>query len=160
MKRGSTFFLQAVVAFLGLATLAVCLFALPAIWQGSSAELPTATNAIYLIIIGLYLTAIPFFIAQWQAIKLLRYIKENKAFSELSVKALRTSKQCWTAIAVLYLAGVPLLLPIAQADDAPGLMLMGIVIAMAPVAVAVFAAVLEQLFESGMNLKSENELTV
>jgi hypothetical protein len=160
MKRGSTFFLQGVVVFLGLATLAICVFALPEIWKGSSEEYPTASHAISLIVIGLYVTAIPFFIALWQALKLLRYIKENKAFSDLSVRALRTSKRCWTVIAVLYLGGVPLLIPIAHADDAPGLLPIGLIIALAPVAVAVFAAVLERLLQSGMDLKSENELTV
>lgn len=160
MKKGSTNFLRGFVLFLGLATLAICVFALPEMWKGGSEEFPTASRSVFLIMLGLYATAVPFFIALWQAMKLLRNIDQNNAFSESSVQALRTSKHCWIVIAVLYLGGVPLLLPIAQADDAPGLMLFGLIIALAPVAVAAFAAVLERLLQSGMELRSENELTV
>jgi hypothetical protein len=160
MKQGSTLFLQGAIVFLGLATVALCVFALPSLWKGASEEFPTASLAVHLIVAGLYMTAIPFFIALGQAIKLLRYIKEDNAFSGQSVKALQVIKRCWIVIAILYMAGVPLLFPIAQADDAPGLMLMGLVVALAPITVAVFAAVLQRLLKSGMDLKSENELTV
>lgn len=160
MKSGSTLFLQGIIVLLGLAAIAICVFALPEIWKGGPVEYPSASFAIRLIVIGLYATAIPFFIALWQALKLLRYIRENKAFSDLSVNALRNSKRCWAVIALLYLGGVPLLLPIAQADDAPGLLPIGLIISFAPVTVAVFAAVLERLLRSGMELAVENELTV
>lgn len=160
MKKGSAYFLRGFIVFLGLAVLAICVFALPEMWEGGSEEFPTASRAIFLIVIGLYATAIPFFIALWQALKLLRNIDQDQAFSDSSVRALRNSKLCWIVIAVLYTGGVPLLLPIAQADDAPGLMLFGAAIACAPIAVAAFAAVLQRLLESGMEFKSENELTV
>jgi ABC-type tungstate transport system substrate-binding protein len=52
------------------------------------------------------------------------------------------------------------LYPIADADDAPGLIIIGAAIACAPVVIAVFAAVLERLLQSAIDLKSENDLTV
>lgn len=160
MKHVSTHFLRAVLAFIGLGALAVCVFALPEMWQGGSAEFPMASNAIFLIMMGLYATTIPFFVALWQALKLLKYIDQDKAFSGLSVKALRTIRQCAIAIAVLFLGGVPLLYPIADADDAPGLLIVGLVIACAPVVVAVFASVLHKVFQSAIEIQTENELTV
>lgn len=160
MKRGSTFFLRGAVVFMGLAVLALCIFGLPAMWKGGSEEFPQASRAIFLIVIGLYATAIPFFIALWQTLKLLRYIDRNEAFSDLSVKALRNIKRCAAVIAVLYVGGVPLLLPIAEADDAPGLILIGMAIACAPIVIAVFAAILQKLLQNAIDLKSENELTV
>lgn len=145
---------------LAVITLVICVFALPEMWRGGSEEFPAASQSVSVIVIGLYLTAIPFLVALWQAFKLLRYIKENRAFSDSSVTALQVSKRCWITISALYLGGIPLLFPIAQADDAPGLILFGVAIALAPVTVAVFAAVLERLMKSGMDLKSENDLTV
>ena len=156
MKRGPTLFLRGFIVFMGLAVLALCIFGLPAMWRGGSTEFPMASNAIYLIVIGMYATAIPFFVALWQALKLLNYIDQNKAFSNLSVKALRTIKRSATIIAVLYVGGVPLLFPIAEADDAPGILVMGMVVAFAPIVVAVFAATLQKLLQSAIDLKSEN----
>jgi hypothetical protein len=46
----------------------------------------------YLIFMDLYAAAIPFYFALYQAFKLLSYIDGNKAFSELSVKALKNIK--------------------------------------------------------------------
>lgn len=160
MKQGSTYFLRAVIFALGLGVLALCVFALPHLWRVGSEEFPIASRALFLIMICLYLTAIPFFIALWQALKLLSYIDKNKAFSELSVKTLRNIKYCAIAISGLYSANVPLLYPIADADDAPGLIIIGAAIACAPVVIAVFAAVLERLLQSAIDLKSENDLTV
>lgn len=160
MKRGSTHFLRFVISIIGLGVLALCIFALPEMWRGGSVEFPTASNALLLIMLGMYASAVPFFFGVWQTFKLLRYIDTNTAFSDLSVRALRNIKYCAAIIAVLYVTGVPLLLPIAEADDAPGLMLIGLGIACAPVAVAVFASLLEKLLQNAITLQSENELTI
>lgn len=160
MKRGQTYFLKAALIFMALSVLAFCIFALPSIWKGGSAEFPEASHAVVLIVIGLYVTVIPFYIALWQAFKLLGYIDQNKAFSEMSVNALKHIKYCAIVISVLYVCGVPLLFPIADADDAPGLILIGAAIACGPIVIAVFAAILEKLLQNALDLKSENDLTV
>ncbi|AKM78689.1 TPA: DUF2975 domain-containing protein [Candidatus Wolfebacteria bacterium] len=160
MKRGSTNFLRFTVYVMGSIVLALCIFALPEMWQGGSVEFPMVDYAIFLIMMGMYVTAVPFFIALWQTLKLLTYIDQNKAFSELSVKALRNIKRCAAIIAVLYVGGVPLLFPIADAEDAPGMLIIGMIIACAPITVAVFAAVLQKLLQSAIDIKSENDLTV
>ena len=46
------------------------------------------------------------------------------------------------------MGGVPLLYPIAEVDDAPGLLLMGFAMACIPIVVAVSAEVLEMLVKS------------
>lgn len=160
MKRGSTNLLRFVIFLIGTGVLALCIFGLPAMWRGGSEEFPMASYALFLIMIGLYATAVPFFIALWQTLKLLSYIDQNKAFSDLSVKALKKIKYCAIGIAVLYIGGVPLLIPIAQSDDAPGLVVIGMGIACAPIVIAVFASVLQKLMQNAIDIKSENDLTV
>jgi Protein of unknown function (DUF3036). len=155
MKRGSTHFLRFVIFLMGVGVFALCIFALPAMWKGGSEEFPTASRAIFLIVIGLYATAIPFFIGLWQTLKLLTYIDQSRAFSELSVEALKNIKHCAIAITILYMGGVPLLAPIAQADDAPGLILAGTVIACAPMVVAVFATVLQKLLQNAIDINQK-----
>ncbi len=157
MKRGSTHFLRFTTFFFGMAVLAICIFGLPVIYREFAGQFPIPS---LVIIILLYATSVPFFIALWQTFKLLRYIDQNSAFSPSSVAALRNIKYCAIAMSLLYLACVPFLIPIADADDAPGLMLIGGVFACAPLVIAVFAAVLQRLLQNAIDIKSENDLTV
>lgn len=154
IKQGSTHFLRLVILFLGIVVLALSIFALPAMWSGGSSEFPTASLAIFLIMIGLYVTMVPFFFALWQTLNLLKYIDQNKAFSTLSMTALKNIKYCAITIAVLYIGGIPLLFPIAQADDAPGLIIFGAIIACAPIVVAVFASVMQRLLQQAIKMKT------
>lgn len=153
MKNISTYFLRFMSFVFGLGVLALCIFALPSIWKGGSIEFPEASLAIYFIVIGLYVTAIPFFFGLWQVYKLLGYIDKDSIFSELSLGALRKIKYSAGVIALLYVGGVPLLLPIAEADDAPGLILIGMGIALIPVTVTVFSMILEKLLKQVVQMK-------
>jgi len=150
MKRGSTIFLKTVIFFIGIIVLALCIFWLPSF----------ANYFHYPVLIGVYATAITFFFALYQALKILSYIDKNKAFSELSVKALKYIKYCAVTISIIYAGLIPLIFPIADADDAPGLVGFPVIIIFASIVVAVFAAVLQKLLKEAIDIKSENDLTV
>ena len=55
---------------------------------------------------------------------------------------------------------MPLLIPIADADDAQGLVGLPVIIIFASSLIAVFAAVLQKLLKEAIDIKSENDLTV
>ncbi len=163
MKKGSTLILKLAIVLIGLAVLALCIFALPSAWGAvrlEFPEFPSVSYASHLIILGMYVTTIPFYIGLYQGLKLLTFIDKNTAFSEASVKALRNIKLCAFLIGAIYLAGVPLLFPLADADDAPGVLPIGFIIACVPIVVSIFSAVLERLLRSAIDMKSENDLTV
>jgi Protein of unknown function (DUF2975) len=105
-------------------------------------------------------SAVPFYMALYQALKLLRYIDYNEAFSELSVVALKKIRNYGLTISGLYTIALPLLYVIAEWDDAPALILIGLVIAGASFVVAVFAALLKRLLQEAIDIKKENDLTV
>ncbi|MDV3425822.1 MAG: DUF2975 domain-containing protein [Bacillota bacterium] len=150
MKRYSTIFLKIAVILIGIPVLALCIF-----W------LPSAADYLhYPILIGVYITAIAFFFALYQALKLLNYIDKNKAFSELSVKALKYIKYCAVTISTIYALLIPFLFPIADADDAPGLMGFPVIFIFSASVIGVFAAVLQRLLQDAIDIKSENDLTV
>ena len=107
----------------------------------------------------MYGAAVPFYFALYQAFNLLRYIDENTAFSELSVKALKNIKCCAITIIGLYVLGLPLFRFIAKKVDPP-IVLMGLIIIFASLVIAVFAAILQRLLQEAINIKSENDLTV
>lgn len=154
MKQVSTLFLRAVVAFLGLAVLALCVFLLPL------GIMNDETEGYRYILLGLYVPAVPFFVALFQTFKLLYYIDHNEAFSDLSVSALKNIKYCAITISALFAAAMPYIFVVADRDDAPGVVLLGAVVLFASVVIAVFATVLQRLLADALALKSENDLTV
>lgn len=160
MKRGSTWFLRGVILFMGLVALVVCVFGLPSMLEDASQEFPGADTLLYIFIGGLYLSAVPFFIALYQSIKLLNFIDKNTAFSQASVKALNVIKYCGIGVSVSYAATIPYLFYVAQIDDAPGVGALALAFVCVPLAVTTFAAVLEMLLQNAIDIKSENDLTV
>jgi len=161
MKKGSTWFLRLTVFVLGLAALAICIFALPAVGQGNPPGYPGLSTILLPSLIGIGATVIPFLIALYETLKLLKAIDKNTAFSETSVKSLKRIKQCGIAMFALYAVSLmPLFFIVADGDDAPGLVIVGAVITGAPIVVSVFAAVLQRLLRNAIDMKSENELTV
>jgi hypothetical protein len=159
MKR-ETLFLKLAVVLIGLPVLAMCIFVVPGIGNFAAALYPDMAYLKYFVFIDLYAAAIPFYLALYQAFKLLTYIDKNNAFSELSVKALKHIKNCAIAISIIYVAGMPLLYLMAERDDAPGIIVIGMVIVFASMVIAVFAAVLQKLLKDAIDIKSENDLTV
>lgn len=159
MKR-ETIFLKAVIILMALPVLAVCLFVLPAFSSFVAEILPEWAFLQYVFLIAMYGTAIAYFAALYQALKLLSYIDKNIAFSELSVKALKNIKYCALTITGLYVLCLPIILFMAQADDAPGLGGLGMIITFGAIVIAVFAAVLQKLLTNAIEIKSENDLTV
>jgi hypothetical protein len=152
MQR-STWFLKATLVLMGLAVAGLCV---GAVWAGFDDK----TGLYRPVMFGLPVTAIPFFVALYQAWKLLNNIDKNEAFSPLSIQALRNIKLCAITITALYAILMPFIFIAGEKDDAPGAILMGLVLMCAPIVVAVFAALLQKLLQNGMDIKSENELTV
>ncbi|USB33917.1 DUF2975 domain-containing protein [Paenibacillus sp. YPG26] len=158
LERGTTLFLRATVYLIGLLILALCIFGLPVIAREAAEAFPD--HWVYPVVILMYASVIPLYLALYQALKLLGYIDKNTAFSELSVAALKTIKLCAITISLLHAACLPFLFLIADLDDAPGLILFGMVVPAASMVIAVFAAVLQRLLQNAIDIKSENDLTV
>ncbi|MEK5040389.1 DUF2975 domain-containing protein [Sporosarcina sp. FSL K6-3457] len=158
MKRGSTLFLKTAVILMGVPVLALCTFGVYELTNNPVN--PDYAHMLYPILIGMCVSAIPFFIALYQAFKLLNYIDKNQSFSELSVTALKNIKFCAITISGLYMIILPFVFLVADLDDAPGLVIVGMIPVFASMVIAVFAAVLQRLLQEAIHIKSENDLTV
>jgi hypothetical protein len=108
----------------------------------------------------MYVAAVPFFVGVYQVLRLLSYIDKNKAFSELSVKALRLIAYCGVAISAVYAISLPFFYIWADNDDAPGLIIIAMAFILAPLIITVFSAVLQRLLRQAIDMKRENDLTV
>ncbi|MCX8131407.1 MAG: DUF2975 domain-containing protein [Clostridia bacterium] len=154
----STIFLKIAVIFIGTPVLALCILGLP--WLANNPVNPDYAHILYPILVGIYASAIPFYIALYKAFRLLSYIDKNKAFSQISVKALKNIKYCAITISTLFVVMMPFVYLIAEKDDAPGLIIVGMIPIFASMVISVFAAVLQRLLEEAIDIKSENDLTV
>jgi hypothetical protein len=160
MERGTTLFLKAAVILIGIPGLAFCIFLVPEIANFVVELYPDSAYLKYLVFIDLYAAMLPFYFALYQTLRLLSYIDKNIAFSDLSVRALKNIKYCAIIFSGLYVVGMPLFYLIAEQDDAPGVIVIGMVIIFASLVVAFFAAVLQRLLKEAIDIKSENDLTV
>jgi hypothetical protein len=108
-----------------------------------------------------YTGSIAFFVALYQAFKLLGHVGRGEVFSQRSVKALRTIKYCGMTI-VGFLVGAEAYFFIVRRgqDDIAGGVMLGLVLIFVSVVVVTAAAVFERTLQSAVELKSENDLTV
>ncbi|MDR7870545.1 MAG: DUF2975 domain-containing protein [Tissierellaceae bacterium] len=159
MKK-ETIFLKLAVFLIGLPILVLCIILLPWIAKDAAASSTKMAYVLYSILIIMYISAIPFFAALYQAFKLLGYIDNNKAFSELSVKSLKNIKNCAATISLLYVLCMPLFYIVGEVDDAPGVIVIGMLFIFAPMVISVFAAVLQKLLQNAIDIKNDNDLTI
>ncbi len=156
--KGDTLFLKITIFIIGLPILALYIFGLP--WLANNPVSPDYAHILYPILIGMYISTIPFYIALYKAFRLLGYIDKNIAFSELSIKALKNIKYCAITISTLYVVMMPFVYLLADKDDAPGLIIIGMAFILAPMIIAVFVAVLQKLLKAAIDIKSDNDLTI
>jgi hypothetical protein len=159
MKRSSTIFLQIVIVLIGIGALALLLWE-PRI-EGRNAH---ATNfEIYFqdpFLALVYIGSIPFFVALYQAFKVLGYAGRNEIFSPAAVKALRTIKFCALAIIGFVVLEEIFIMLNHGSDDATGGFFMGILITFGSIVIATAAGMFERILQKAVELKSENDLTV
>ncbi|MBM7702959.1 DUF2975 domain-containing protein [Metabacillus iocasae] len=158
MKQRNVLFLKGVVVLIGLTILIACAFWLPSFAQKAALLNPTYAYLRYPVLLGLYLTAIPFFLALYQALNLLTYIEKGDVFSERPIWALGRIKHCAFLIILLYVIGMVLLGALHALH--PGIALIGILIIVTTAVVTVLSAILQELLRCAVEMKIENELTV
>ena len=159
IKKSSTIFLQVVIVLIGIVALAIMIrFPLT---EGRAINLDLFSIYSDPFIMYGYVASIAFFVALYQASKLLAYIGQNKVFSLNSVKALRTIKYCAIILsASIVMAGLYIMIFHAGDDDPAGFLAMCIVTTFISIVIAAVAAVFEKTLQSAVDIKSENDLTV
>ncbi|HEY2971452.1 MAG TPA: DUF2975 domain-containing protein [Pyrinomonadaceae bacterium] len=157
MKRASTIFLQVVIVLFGIGILAWLLWE-PHV-EGVNAHATFFEVYLSAFIAYIYIGSIPFFVAIYQAVKLLGYVGRNEVFSERSVRALRIIKYCsliiigFVAVSALFMIG-------GDRDDRPAGVFLRLLITFPSIVIGTAAAVFERILQNAVDIKSENDLTV
>lgn len=161
IKRSATIFLQVVIVLIGVGALALMLWE-PHL-EGRNAH--ATTFEIYFkdpFLAYAYAASIAFFVALYNAFKLLGTIGRNEVFSLDSVRALRTIKYC-AMILIAAIGGAIVFIVIASRggkDDPAGGVAVGLMLSFVTAVVGTAAAVFERLLQAAVDMKAENDLTV
>ena len=159
MKRSLTIFLQIVIVLIGIGALVFLL------WEPhiEGRNLHATPFQIYFndpFLVWAYTGSIAFFVALYQAFKLLGYVGRNEVFSQRSVKALRTIQYCAKVIVGFIVAAEAYLFIARPGDDIAGGVFMGLLLIIVSGVIATAADVFVKLLQSALDVKSENDLTV
>ncbi len=159
MKKTSTIFLQVVIVLIGIGALAFMLWE-PHI-EGRNAH--ATLFQIYFndpFLAYAYIASIPFFVALYQAFKVLGFVRQDKTLSEATVKALRTIKYCAIAIIGFVAVSVIFIPMSSDNDDRPAGVFMRILITFAAIVIATAAVMFERIVQDAVGVKSGKDLKV
>lgn len=156
--RPSTAFLRAVTVLVGLVVLAGLVFE-PHV---EGRNLHATPAEIYLhdpFLLFVYVGSIPFFIALFQAFKLLGYVGSGEsAFSAHSLRASRRIRDGARVTIGFVVVGVVILMFVGE--ERPVALFLGLLPTLALLTVASSAALFERLLQRAVDLQAENDLTV
>jgi hypothetical protein len=153
MKRISIIFLQVVIVLIGLVSLAI-LIRLP-LSEGRATNLDLFSIYLDPFILYGYAASIAFFIALYKAFKFLGYIGQNKVFSSISVKTLKSIRYCALVLSILIaLAGLYIKLFQNKEDDPAGFLAVCMVTTFVAIVVATSAGIFEKILLNAIDRKS------
>ncbi len=160
MKKSSTIFLQVVIVLIGIGVLALML------WEPhlEGRNVNATLFEIYFkdpFLAYVYIGSIPFFVALYQAIKVLGYAGQNKIFSQAAVNTLRTIKYCAITLAAFIMGAEGYIFIVSRKveEDIAGGVMMGVILIFVSAVVATAAAVFERTLQNAVDIKSENDST-
>lgn len=159
MKKNATIFLQVVLVLICIVALAIIIrFPLT---EGRATNLDLFSIYADPFLVYGYLCSIAFFVALYQAFKLLGYIRQNKVFSPNSVRTAKSIKYCALTLgSLIVMAGLYIRVFSDKNEDSAGFIAICIVITFISIVVAITAAVFEKILQNGVDIKLENERLV
>lgn len=151
MKKNLTIFFQVVIVLIGIGTLALML------WEPhlEGRNMHATFFEIYFndpFLAYAYLASILFFVSLYQAFKVMSYIRQDKTFSQETLKALRTIKYCMILlIGFIVAAEVYIFIAVRGTDDIAGGVAMGLFLIFVSVLITTAAAMYERSLQNTMD---------
>lgn len=156
MKKASILFLQGVILLIVIVAIGI-LIRFPST-EGRAKNLDTFSIYTDPFILYGYTISIPFFVALYNTLKLLRLISQNNAFTRNALIRLRKIKYCLIILSSLILfAGLYIRLFHHKNDDPAGFLALCILTTFITLIVFTAVSVFEKIVENGVDIKSENE---
>ncbi|MCF7923473.1 MAG: DUF2975 domain-containing protein [Candidatus Izimaplasma sp.] len=145
MKHYQILFLKIVTIIAVVPILFLCLYQFPLSFiEGFNSD-SVYVKYIFVILISVYLMAIPYILSLYHGYKLLVNIDSEKTYSDSTIKSLFFIQVSAFIIALLFLIDLPVVYIIANLDDAPGLILIGMGFVGVSLTIGVFAGLLKTI---------------
>ena len=97
-----------------------------------------------------YVGSTPFFVALYRAFGLFRHVRQNRAFSQVTVDALRAIKYCAIAIIGFVAVGVVFIIMFGDKDDRPAGVFMSFLVTFASSVIATAAAMFARNLQNAL----------
>lgn len=110
--------------------------------------------------LGLYSAGILGILVVAWVYRILRLIDQDNPFSQQALKLVMGIKNMMLGIFLALSITLPMFYHIADVEDAPGVVIIGVGLAAIPLAGVTFVATVEKLLERVIHMKLENDLTV
>ena len=149
MKKSSTVFLQVVIVLIGIGVLAVMLWE-PHI-EGRNAH--ATLFEIYFkdpFLAYVYVGSTPFFVALYRAFGLFGHVRQHRAFSQVTVDALRAIKHCAIALIGFVAVGIVFIIMFGNKDDRPAGFFMSFLVTFASSVIATAAAMFARNLQNAL----------
>jgi hypothetical protein len=149
MKTSTAYFLQAVIVLIGIGTLALLL------WEPhlEGRNVHATTLEIYFkdpFLAFVYVGSIPFFVALYRAFRLFGDARQSRAYSQVTLDALRTIKHCAITIIGFVAVGVVIIILFGDKDDRPAGVFMSLLVASASGVTAIVAAMFARKLQNAL----------
>ncbi|MGM0112093.1 DUF2975 domain-containing protein [Enterococcus sp. DIV0187] len=92
--------------------------------------------------------------------RILNFIKGAEAFSAKTLKVVSQIKKLILLVSIVFVGILPFFYRVADRQDAPGVMVIGLAFVSIPFTAFIFTQIVEELFKSATELKSDSELTI
>lgn len=158
MNKKNILFLKISLILIAVATFLLCIFWLPGLAERTAIANPEYAYLKYPILIMVYITAIPFYTAFYNAYGILNNIKSGEVFTQKPVGSLKTIRNCAISELMIYIILSAFLF--FQNALHPGIAIAFAIIQFTALIIAVFAGVLIELLNKAIELKDDNDLTI
>lgn len=119
-----SWFLKSSLVCIGIIVALLCGLVFPRMLGKLSEIYPQVSWELYVFAFFLYLSAVFFYIAEGYAYRILRLIDRDNVFSGQALQAIKRIKYALAGMGICYIFFLPIVYRIANAEDAPGLILM------------------------------------
>ena len=150
-----TLILRAVALLFAAAGVMLCIFALPELGAVIPTFRPKYAFWQYPVLVGLYSAAVCFFYALVHFWLMLSGIDREGLPPQKSMKAVKVSSVIFSIL--YFVVAMPAIFVFAEADDAPGVILLGTAVGMLPIGAAATIAILERIVKAAMPRRGERK---
>jgi len=119
---------------------------------------PIYDHILYPIVIAIYVSTIFIYLAFYQTIQFIQLINHKLVFSNDSIYRLKKIKRYGLIFAALYVMALPFIYLLANADDAPGVIFVGITPLVGGFIVYLFTDILIKIIHQGISQKETSKL--